>query len=85
MGTNRAFERCNSEFCVITGRKPSSWLLVGCTTRGKCRDKWSYLTKDLNTISEGIPFGYIDLNGKPIEPCSCSCLMKVSLGYVNVS
>jgi hypothetical protein len=28
MGTNRAFERCNSEFSVITGRKPSSGLLV---------------------------------------------------------
>jgi hypothetical protein len=24
IATNRAFERCNSEFCVITGRKPSS-------------------------------------------------------------
>jgi hypothetical protein len=40
------------------------------------------LTEDLNTISEGIPFGYIDLNSKPTEPCSCSCLMKESLGYV---
>jgi hypothetical protein len=24
IATNRAFERCNSEFCVITGRKPGS-------------------------------------------------------------
>jgi hypothetical protein len=24
IATNRAFERCNSEFCVIIGRKPSS-------------------------------------------------------------
>jgi hypothetical protein len=43
------------------------------------------LTKDLNIISEGIPFGYIDLNSKPMEPCSYSCLIKVSLGYVNIS
>jgi hypothetical protein len=43
------------------------------------------LTEDLNIISEGIPLGYIDLNSKPSEPCSCSCLMKESLGYVSVS
>jgi hypothetical protein len=32
------------------------------------------LTEDLNTISEGIPLGYIDLNGSlqssaPVVPC----------------
>jgi hypothetical protein len=42
------------------------------------------LTKDLNIISKGIPFGYIDLNSKPIEPCSYNCLIKVSLGYVSI-
>jgi hypothetical protein len=60
-------------------------MTIGYMTRGKYRDKWSYLTKDLNIISEGIPFSYIDLNSKPTEPCSYSCLIKVSLGYVNVS
>jgi hypothetical protein len=43
------------------------------------------LTEDLNIISEGIPLGYIDLNRKPIEPCSYSCLIKESLEYVSVS
>jgi hypothetical protein len=43
------------------------------------------LNEDLNTISEGIPFGYIDLNSKPMEPYSYSCLIKESLGYVSVS
>ena len=40
------------------------------------------MTKDLNTISEGIPLGYIDLNSKPTEPCSYICLIKESLEYV---
>jgi hypothetical protein len=43
------------------------------------------LTEDLDTISEGIPLGYIGLNKEPTEPCSCSCLIKESLGYVSVS
>jgi hypothetical protein len=37
------------------------------------------LTKDLNIISEGIPFSYIDLNSKPIdesEPRIRKCILS---------
>jgi hypothetical protein len=68
----------------LNGRRFNQCRHVGYTTRGKCRDKWSYLTEDLNIISEGILFGYIDLNSKPIEPCSCSCLSKLKRALIRL-
>jgi hypothetical protein len=86
--TSKCVDRCTSLKLLslqLSSGHLSPFLFVGCTNRINVGINIIVLTKDLNIISEGIPLGYIDLNRKPTEPCSFSCLIKESLGYVSVS